>query len=378
MHVNSLARSAAVLAVLASLLAAPPATAAPSGAWETEAIVAAYQRGYPGLTESQARRAYSGQERRIRLLEQLQTQQLDSFGGSWYDPYTDTQHINTVTQPAAEEALALSAGLGLKTTTHPVTISLKELRAQATKAGATVDVINNRLNYQTQTDSAPEACTDKYNCGRPLRSGVVLWARNYGEICSLGFTARGGDRSKWAITAGHCAEATGEGVTYGHGEQPIGPIKYSRNSGEVDVARIHVQGTYWSTGGYFFNLEDANTPIEVDHAIDNRGTIQIGDAVCLSSWHSTLTESCGTITTAFGVRGMPTVNFDACSGDSGGGWYFPTTDGTRWAYGIHRGQSSSGITCHQHTLNDSVFTALPDINAWWDTTTASTLRVEER
>lgn len=48
-----------------------------------------------------------------------------------------------------------------------------------------------------------------------MRSGIVLWAATAGDHqCSLGFTARAGDGSRWAVTAGHCGAIlpAGDGV----------------------------------------------------------------------------------------------------------------------------------------------------------------------
>jgi streptogrisin C len=360
-----------------------PATAAPADSWETRAMIEAYQRDYPGLTRGQAVAAREGQEQRIAFLEQLQAQQPDSFGGSWYDPRTDTEHVNVVGSASAASVQQTGAKLGLHTTTHQVALSLKDLVSVAVQTQSKVDVIGNRLVAANagaaQQQAVPETCTDRLHCGTPLRSGIVLWAQGLGNVCSLGFTARATDSSRWAVTAGHCGTLTGDGGIWGHGEQTIGPIRYGRDSGNIDVARIHVTGSYWSTGGYFFNANTPNTPLPVDYAITYRGTIQVGDAVCLSAWHSTVGNACGTIVDAFGSRNMPQVSFDACPGDSGGGWYFLTSSGTRWAYGIHHGQpDNTTLTCHNHAANDSIFTALPDLNDWWDSTTAATLRVEYR
>ena len=45
-----------------------------------------------------------------------------------------------------------------------------------------------------------------------------------------------------------------------------------------------------------------------------------------------------------GVRGMARVDgLDACGGDSGGGWYWLSSSGNRYAYGIH---SRSDGGCH--------------------------------
>lgn len=385
MHVKLFASAATACAVLASVLVAPVAHAASGEPWEAAAAVAAYLRDYPGLTPSQARSAYVGQAQRIRMLEKIQAQQVDGFGGSWYDPRTNTQHINSVGEAFAQTARTLGGDLGLTIVTHPVKYTVKELKAQAAQTQAKVDVVNNRLvAAPAQERSGLDACTDRFNCGKPLRGGLVLWNTFFGRanpLCSSGFTARATDGSKWVFTAGHCANPSGEGITWAHGDQGIGPIKYFVNAGNVDVARIHVRNSYWSTGGYIFNDAAPDSPLAVNGAIEYRDTIQPGDSVCLAAWHSTPSEACGTIVDSYSVDGMPSVTFDACQGDSGGGWYYAgPSGGERIAYCIHHGWTGPGpgTNCHMHAIDDSLFTAVPDMNAYWDSTASATIRVEVR
>jgi streptogrisin C len=62
-------------------------------------------------------------------------------------------------------------------------------------------------------------------------------------------------------------------------------------------------------------------------------------------------------------RGLVRVNgFDACGGDSGGGWYWLTSSGNRIAYGLH---SRSSTGCHgSEGGSKSWFTALPVAKFW--------------
>jgi streptogrisin C len=384
---------------------------------EIGAMINAYLRDDPGLTYEQAERAVLGQESRIRFLERLQAENPGGFGGSWYEPKTNTQHVNTVGAAAASQTEAVGAELGLTLVVHPVDHSLGTLEAIAAEINAgrhptlgaagvdraRPDPVNSQVTVGLPADElarfpagqtlawpivlqaaepkpspVPSVCTDRLHCGRPLRSGIVLWASGRGNQCSLGFTARATDGSRWAVTAGHCgANNGGQGVIWGHGEQYIGPIRHGRNSGNIDVARILVQNPYWTTGGWFFNAYDPNTPVPVDYAIAERGTIQKGDAVCLSAWHSRIGENCAMIYLEYGDRGMPQVNYGSCPGDSGGGWYHITASGYRIAYGIHHGGSTTP-NCSGTEGGDSIFTAIPDLNAWWDDTTTALLRVEYR
>ncbi|GLI01745.1 protease [Phytohabitans aurantiacus] len=381
-----------------------------------DAVVNGYLRTYPTLTREQALRSALGQEHRIRLLERLQSQDPTGFGGSWYDPLTDTQHINTVGAAAATRAGKLGADAGLTIAAHQVTYSLTQLQVIAAdiNAGkhpvfgraaidtAAPDAVANKVTVTLPAadlarfentrstlssvivlkegdarSSTPE-CASRLACTTPLRSGIVLWhGPNRTGICSLGFTARAGDGSRWAVTAGHCGTESGEFAQWGHSAEPIGLIQAGRDSGNIDIARIQVSNPVWQTGGYLYDFWRPNVPAPLHYSITARGTIQAGDVVCLSAWHSGV-ENCGGIRTAFGARGMPEVYFDACPGDSGGGWFYITSYGENWAYGIHRGQPSGSLTCHRHDLNTSIFTAVPDMNAWWDSTTAALLRLEER
>ena len=74
-----------------------------------------------------------------------------------------------------------------------------------------------------------------------------------------------------------------------------------------------------------------------------------GETVCLSANYTqpgVWGNSCGVLGTNSdpGVRGMARVDgLDACGGDSGGGWYWATSTGDRYAYGIH---SRSDGGCH--------------------------------
>lgn len=420
MRTRTLITSVALLCLLligntpARSLAEEPTEQTTGRVPQFNALVDAYQRDYPTLTDYQALRAALGQEHRIRLLERLQSQNLAGFGGSWYDPLTDTQHINAVGTATATQAAKIGAEAGLTVVTHQVSYSFTELRAIADEINAgrhpvfgatainaaTPEVRTNKVTVALATADldrfrsakaaltsvivlkerdtrswVQDACVDRETCTTPLRSGIGLWmhSRRPAE-CSLGFTARAGDGSRWAVTAGHCGSASGEFATWGHSAAAIGPIQAGRDSGNIDIARIHVTNPVWQTGGYLYDFFQPNVPAPLHYSITARGTIQAGDGVCLSALHSQR-DNCGTIVTAFGYRGMPQVTFDACAGDSGGGWFHITSYGENWAYGIH---SSSGAPCHFHATYDSVFTAVPDMNDFWDATTAALLRLEER
>jgi streptogrisin C len=90
-----------------------------------------------------------------------------------------------------------------------------------------------------------------------------------------------------------------------------------------------------------------------------------GDVVCLAANFTQPNgfNFCGVVGTNSdsSVRGMVRVDgFDACPGDSGGGWYWLTSTGRRIAYGLH---SQSNIGCHNAGGN-SWYTPIATANAW--------------
>jgi hypothetical protein len=402
---------------------------------ELRALVAAYLRSYPGMSEEQARTAVLGQAKRTAMLEWLQATLPDHFGGSWYDPRTNTQHLYLMSDAAKGRAEGYARELGLKSSIEPAAYSYRELEALAKEANtrlaadglsarqiyAAVDGSVNRVAIVTTGSAQNEAvderyghdarivvkhttnanklypgvCTSRTACGKPARSGIVIGidpdgagSRVASQVCSLGYTAAGSDGSRWVITAGHCGAEPPSGTKcgistfaycWGHGEQYFGLMRDSYDSGNVDVGRIKIENAYWTTGGYFYNASSPNTPLDVDLAIRYRSTLQNGDGACQSMWHAVFGASCGTIVSVSCCgRGLVRVDIPQCPGDSGGGWY-QLVGSERWAIGIHHGGfGTHPFDCHPPD-DDSVFSALPDINAYWDSTTVGfALRVQAR
>lgn len=414
-------RIALVASLAATGLAAAPSTAqARPHTAQFEAAVAAFRAAHPEVGATEAVRRIDGQADRARLLERLGRGFPGTFGGSWYDGDTGIQHLQATSPAAARAFTALAAQAGVAVEVHAARFSHRQLRHEfqllnsgahpvlgaaarnrtgidveanrvvvavpeadvaavraelAAGAATTVDMV--RVIASSGADAVEDACVDRRNCGVPMRSGIILWQGQYANAaCSLGFTASASDGSHWAVTAGHCGAVNS---LWGHGQQAIGPMRQARNTGSVDVGRIRIDSAYWrqSTWGWFFNARDPNTPVPVDYAISAESTIQAGDTVCLSAWHSRIGLACGTVAEVNDpdVRGMVRVRgFDACGGDSGGGWYWLSSTGARWAYGIHS-RSSSG--CHGSGGN-SWFSSLPDINAFWDGSSAARIRVDYR
>jgi streptogrisin C len=380
---------------------------------EWQAMVDAYQRDYPELSRRSAEIAVIAQSSRSQLLEQVHSVAAEYYAGSWYDPRLDVQHVRVKSGSAAlEDSRAIADRAEISVKIHASARSLRELGALADQINegghrdlgadgvdrAVVNVESNlvdvyaaeaqqeRLRARTadpgvrivsgvsplQQPVELDVCTTRQSCGSPLRGGITIGPAEQADNCSLGFTAAASDGSRWAVTAAHCGTLN---QRWWHGEQVIGPFRYPVNQGNMDFARIHIQNSYWTSGGYMYNAGSPNSPRDVDFQLYARYLLQQGDVLCFNARFAEANGACGTIADPTAThRGMIEVNYDACGGDSGGGWYEVLATGRR-AVGIH---SASSEGCHNHTTGNSWFTATPDIIAHWDATTTATLRFETR
>ncbi|HEV2888907.1 MAG TPA: S1 family peptidase [Frankiaceae bacterium] len=402
-------------------------------------MVAAYVRDYPGIPLARARTAVLTQGNRIRMLEELGRTAPTDLGSNWYDPRTNTQHVDVTSDAAAATVRAAAARHGLSVAVGRAQYRMRDLEALAKRLNAqlTPDMVRsvfavadhttNRVKViaksrsradeararhakdgrvvvveATGGDDIGDACTSRTSCGAPFRAGITVGLDWDGSgpgtsdtSCSAGFTAASSDGSKWMITAGHCAgdwqdagvapscAYASTGGCWGHGQQYWGPLRDNWPYGisphaNVDVARARKDNAYWSAGGYMYNPSSTNSPYDVDLAITMRTTLQVGETVCHTAQHTITGMTCGTIvdTAASERSGLVKTTYDLCPGDSGGGWYM--NEGTqRWAVGIHsRSNPSDG--CHV-AGGYSYFSAVPDINAYWDATTVgAVLRFETR
>lgn len=383
---------------------------------ETQSMVDAYLRTYPEMTIERALDNLSGQAARIRLLETIGARGDAGFGGSWFDARAGVEHLAITDDGLTATYADLAVTFGVEADVHMVTFPAEELRevSAAINSGldpflgvlgadqSSVDFEQNavlvtvtpavyeslggaafaafhpavRLVPGTPIVLQDDACNSRYACGAPLRGGVVLHLVGSSRNCSLGYTASATDGSRWAITAGHCGNQLN--YKWRHGEVVIGPVRATYDEAEVDVARIRIDHSYWlqSGGGYLYDYYNPNTPARLTYSITNRTTIEVDEMVCLNAQYSTPTHTCGVITSTYGPRNMPSVDFDACPGDSGGALIFRPPGGTsRWAYGVHSG--SSPDTCHA-LLGYSIFTAVPDMNIVFDEFADATIRIEVR
>ena len=134
-------------------------------------------------------------------------------------------------------------------------------------------------------------------------------------------------------------------------DELIGPMTSSLDSGAVDAAVIQVTNSWFTgdTGGEIYVQPSNSGWSPVKGVAPTVGYMVAGETVCLSANFTQPTvngNSCGVLGTNSdaGVRGMARVDgLDACGGDSGGGWYWLSSSGNRYAYGIH---SRSDTGCH--------------------------------
>lgn len=364
--------------------------------------VRAFQERFPGVSDEEAWRRIQAEDGRVALITRLARDNAGTFGGSWYDGATDTQHLQATTAEAADRFAALAVDSGVKAEVHQVDYSYARLTAEAeqaragehralggaAKGDAAVDVEANRVvaglapadlkAARNETMAVPdtfqirprsttdpsglpivdEVCNSRADRSKPLRGGISVKSPDVG--CSLGFTAYENDhpKRKFAITAGHCGE---KGERLKHSNWTIGNfdrVVFDNDSG-TDVARARVENTHWLSSplGWLYNPGDHDDPDPVTGRLTSESGIQNGQIVCLSAQHNPENGSdCGTIDGVVGNGYIRVVGHDACPGDSGGGWYRPS-GGKRIAYGIHKGGAES---CHgDQGGNYDYFTSLP-------------------
>ena len=398
---------AAVAALAAALLATSTAAAAPAGdpGGETsplEAAIAAYHAAYPKITPEAAEAAAKGQDARKQLYETLTKDGGRSFGGAWFDPPTGVLTVATTSKESATAAAEQGRRLGLTVQPTLVQRSFTELERHADavrneKLGEIadqnvgIDVRSNQVQVAVPAERRAEleeearrlgvaliddegikteedaGCTSRNACDWTVRAGSMLWRGNDGNQCSVGFTTRNASGQRFTLTAGHCS--SGNGVTWGTAGQSIGPMSVSFDVGSIDAAAISITNSWFTgdIGGEIYHHGASGKSVPVKGVAPTLSYIWSGETVCLAANFTQPSGSnfCGVIGTNSdpNKRGLVRVNgFDACGGDSGGGWYWLTSSGNRIAYGIH---SRSSTGCHGSAGGSkSWFTALPVARFW--------------
>ena len=404
------------LAAAAFASAAGPAAAAEDARGkQIEAGIEAYQRAYPKISLENATLAAKQQDERKELYGVLGKGGEQTFGGASFDPVSGVLKVFATNREVAEVAGETGKQLGLKVETGIVERSFadlerqaKEIRArkdtlgsyarsyggietennrfviavtpaqaelvEATAKEAGVTLIERRSTPKTEYDAG---CTSRSACDWTIRAGSMIWNPSAGnDNCSVGFTARTSANARYTYTAGHCSSGA---TLWGTGGQSIGTLSSSRNSGPVDAAIIPVTNPWFKfdSGGEIYNEFFPNRSVAVNSVAPTLSFIWSGDLVCLAANFTSPNgpNFCGVVGTNSdsSVRGMVRVDgLDACGGDSGGGWYWLTSTGRRYAYGIH---SRSNLGCHgSQGGSQSWFSALPTVKS----TYTPTLNVETR
>lgn len=381
------------LAILAAG-AAPAAADSADTPGTTGTAAEAYRSAYPQMTTAQAQLAASEASERSSLVRLLGEDGI-WFGGAWFDPPTNTLHVNATTPAGVDRAEDLGREKGVDVEGHLVARSFAQLErladdlrdgtsllGAAAKGRVGLDVPRNkvvvalspgqqvgtppaavRLIADSQVAVEADACAGRDVCDNSLAAGAMIWRSFAGNFpCSMGFTADDpatGDR--YAYTAGHCS--TGLNVTWGTGAQSIGPLVGAMDLNEIDASIIQVTNALYTgqPGGRLYNNDD------VDAVVNDMSSIVVNDVVCKAANFQDPTgpRYCGVIGSVSdaNVRGMTRVDQeDACGGDSGGPWYQLIDDVTpnlRIAYGLH---SRSHTGCRgSGGGSSSWFSPLPEV-----------------
>ena len=394
--------------------AGPAAAADDARGKQIEAGVEAYQKAYPKITLEAAQLAAKQQDERKELYHALAKGGEKTFGGAAFDPPSGILRVFATDKQVAAFAGETAKQLGIKVETQLVTRSFADLEREAAAVRARTDALgkialatsgieveNNRFVVAvtpTQRTAVAETarlagvtlvdarsvkveqdagCSSRSACDWTIRAGAMIWNPSAGNNnCSVGFTARNSANSRFTYTAGHCSSGA---TLWGTGGQSIGTLSSSRNTGAVDAAIIPVTNPWFKfdSGGEIYNEFFPNRSVAVNSVAPSLSFIWSGDLVCLAANFTAPNgpNFCGVVGTNSdsSVRGMVRVNgFDACGGDSGGGWYWLTSSGRRYAYGIH---SRSNTGCHgSEGGSQSWFSALPTVKS----TFTPTLNVELR
>jgi streptogrisin C len=394
--------------------AGPAAAADDARGKQLEAGIEAYQKAYPKISLEAATAAAKQQDERKELYGVLSKGGEQTFGGATFDPVEGVLRVFATDREVAGVAAETGKQLGLNVETAIVARSFADLERQAAEVRGRKDTLgsyarsyggieteNNRFVIAVTPEEAPlvesaakeagvtlvarrstkteydAGCTSRSACDWTIRAGSMIWNPSAGNNnCSVGFTARNSANARFTYTAGHCSSGA---TLWGTGGQSIGTLSAAQNSGPVDASIIPVTNPWFKfdSGGEIYNEFFPNRSVAVNSVAPTLSFIWSGDLVCLAANFTSPNgpNFCGVVGTNSdsSVRGMVRVDgLDACPGDSGGGWYWLTSTGRRYAYGIH---SRSDTGCHGSASGShSWFSALPTVKS----TFTPTLNVETR
>ena len=349
-----------------------------------EAATDAYRSAFPQLSAAQAKTAALGSDAR-RAVYDAAAADAQTFGGAWFDPVSGIVNVAGTTAAANDAALAAGRRYGVAVKAHRVARSAAQLEAHADRLRGGEGPIGQAAGGHVGIDAAANqvvaavpkgrkaglpaqagvkvieqsgdkvdpdyGCTSRSACDWTIRAGVIIWRGTTASKtpwCSVGFTARNSSNTRYVYTAGHCS--TGNGVGWGTGSASIGPMISSRDSGNIDAAIIQVTNSWFTgdSGGEIYYEDGGARTAPVRGVAPTVSYMVPGETICLSANFTSpsATNPCGILgsNSDANVRGMARVDgVDACGGDSGGGWYWLSSSGNRYAYGIHS-RSDSG--CH--------------------------------
>lgn len=241
---------------------------------------------------------------------------------------------------------------------------------------------------------APAACTDRVNCGVPLRGGIRIFSEATGAQCSLGFTANATDGSRWILSAGHCGFLD---ENWKHGNERIGLVRQRYNAdvqgrwfdaitgGRVwlDFMRVRNSSSYWLSGTFGWMYSTPSSPVAVNGAAA-ASSLSPGDVICRSSWspyHADLAPNCGTVYSTYGGNGEIAVSgMIVCAGDSGGSVYV-VDGGQRIAVGVisafYYDAGGPPPNCRQSPYN-ALVSPIDSIYHYMDLNSIAQVRVDAR
>ncbi|MQA61923.1 MAG: S1 family peptidase [Actinophytocola sp.] len=291
-----------------------------------------------GLTASQAEARFAQQNDAAATESALRAELGEAFGGAYFDSDTGKLVVGVTDDSAASAVEAAGA------TASPVRFSLSELDAvkaqlddRTAAAGVTgwyVDVMSNSVVVevnQAEADAktagfldAAEALSPAVQVAEVDQSPSALSHVRGGDkwsttlfVCSVGFSATGGNGSKHFVTAGHCTQ--GAGPAYGHNGDAMGSLGGSTFGMSGDHGKVDVTSGGWTLQG------TVNRYGGDDVAVRGSTEQPIGASVCRSGtttgWHcGTITAKNQTVIYINGgvVGGLTKTTACAEPGDSGG------------------------------------------------------------
>ena len=192
------------------------------------------------------------------------------------------------------------------------------------------------------------ACVSRLNCASPLKAGLGIQDA-YGSNCTSGFVSR--DQpfpgAWYLLTAGHCLNINGLGVSWLHNGATIGTASsiFYYSGASLHIGYILLSSTA-SPGNQFYAA--SNSDLRSLSSVYGNGAEYVGLSLCRGG--RTTNYTCGVIQDQYVsvsysgvvIHDLWQTNFTGATGDSGGP-YFLNYGGL----GIHSGTlSGSGLSLY--------------------------------